>query len=734
MKLHAPLELFRAYAAVIFLDRAWIGVILMGATFIFPNVGFAGVLGAIVGLIVARAMAFAPSVRIPLIFNCLLVGLSLGAFFEFNGYLAGLIVLSASFAAFVTVGLADALWRWDRLPVLSLPFVLVAVLAALIAHNYTGAHRYNALFGAPPEWFGNGFDAFLNTLGAIFFTPHPLAGALVFAALLWRSRYLAALALGGYLAGLLVFGALTHAQHSGLLMWSGFNFALSAMALGGILTIPSFAGYLFALGCAAVAALLSASFMHIALIYQLPIMAGPFLVTTLTMLLALHKRAALMQPVVAPEPGLPEVNYERARLAITRTGEINSVPLLMPVYGEWCVYQGFDGEHTHRAPWQHALDLHMVERGSSFRGSGNALEDYYCFGVPVVSPVRGEVVRVHDGVPDNVPGEVDVANNWGNFVLLRVVGGMHVLLAHLRQHSVQVKEGQGIAPGTLIAQCGNSGRSPQPHLHMQVQLDAKLGSDTHPFHLCSVLLQRGTSAPEYCVIARPGEADRVQAVEASAALVSSMHLPVGRYFTYQLTFPGLAATTQKLSIELTPDGQFRIAAARGASAAFEEGNGVLAFYDRCGPRNRLLDLWLIALGVSPLTERAKAWRDAPSARLLPLTLLQRALLVVFHPLGCGVDSRYQREWQAQPRRWMQTGRHTLNVGIWSWHWTSTAGIDPEHGYVALELSNGKQTWCATLADTQLRGDEGIPGWKRAVNPAINNEETEREKPRSAASR
>lgn len=724
MKYRDAITLFRAYAAVIFLDRAWIGAILMAATFIFPNVGFSGALGAIVGLIVARALAFPASVQLPLVFNSLLVGLSLGAFFDLSGYLVGLIVLSAGFSAFVTVALADVLWRWDRLPVLSLPFVLVAVLAALIAHNYNNFPGYNALFAQPPEWFGNWIDAFLNTLGAIYFTPHPLAGALVFAALAWRSRYLAALALGGYLVGLLVFSALTHVQDSGLLMWSGFNFVLSAVALGGIFTVPSLAGYLFALCCAAIAALLSASFVHIALVYQIPVMAAPFLVTTLTILLALRKRTAMSRLEVAAEPGLPEVNYERARLATTRIGELGSIPLLMPVYGEWSVYQGFNGAHTHLAPMQHALDLHMIERGQSFRGSGNSLEDYHCFDVPVVSPVRGEVVRVQDGLPDNVPGEVDVRNNWGNFVLLRIPTGRHVLLAHLRKNSVQVKEGQSIKVGTPLAHCGNSGRSPQPHLHLQVQVDAKLGSPTCPFHMCSVLVKRANSAPEYCVIALPGETDRVEAVESSAALASSMHLPVGRSFTYQMACPRVPPTTQKLSVELTLEGQFRIVADNGASAAFEEANGVLAFYDRRGPRNRLLDVWLIALGVSPLTERAQKWRDAPSARLLPLTSLQRILLTVLRPLGCGADSRYERVWQAQHRQWVQTGQHSLDIAVWRWHWTSTVSIDLDQGYTKIELNDGKQTWRASLVEAQLRGDEGIPGWQRVVAPSPNNSESE----------
>ena len=45
-------------------------------------------------------------------------------------------------------------------------------------------------------------------------------------------------------------------------------------------------------------------------------------------------------------------------------------------------------------------------------------------------------------------------------------------LAHLRQGSVQAPEGSTVTRGQAIAQCGNSGNTSEPHLHMQVQTHA----------------------------------------------------------------------------------------------------------------------------------------------------------------------------------------------------------------------------------------------------------------------
>jgi len=103
----------------------------------------------------------------------------------------------------------------------------------------------------------------------------------------------------------------------------------------------------------------------------------------------MKKRQGLTKPYLAPEPGLPEINYEKSRLAKFRSGDINSVPLLAPVFGTWSIYQGFDGKHTHQAPWQYALDFIIVNNSSSYRGSGTNADDYYCYNAPVLSPATG---------------------------------------------------------------------------------------------------------------------------------------------------------------------------------------------------------------------------------------------------------------------------------------------------------------------------------------------------------
>jgi hypothetical protein len=100
------------------------------------------------------------------------------------------------------------------------------------------------------------------------------------------------------------------------------------------------------------------------------------------------------------------------------------------------------------------------------------LEDYGCYGVPVVAPASGLVVKVHDGEPDEVPGVV--SNNYiapaGNHVVIQLEEtGTYLVIAHLKPGSVTVKTGDTVVEGQVIGACGNSGNTSEPHIHIHHQ-------------------------------------------------------------------------------------------------------------------------------------------------------------------------------------------------------------------------------------------------------------------------
>jgi urea transporter len=702
--------LLRSYTAILFISDARVGATFLLATLWFPNIGIAGLMGAVTGTITARIMQFADTQSGLYAYNSLLVGLTLGATYKLNSHLIVLIFLAAILTVFLSVAIADALWRFERLPVLSLPFVLVAFTVSLAAHGFGSLNQFLMPLTPDDLLFFEQADHFLISLGSIFFIPHPVPALLIFAGVLMVSNYLTLLAVSGYFVGHSLYHSLAGFPYSTVTDWTGFNFTLTAMALGGVFMVPGWASFLIAMLGAALAAVITTATQTYMQVYGLPVMTVPFLLTTFTILTALSKRVASTPPyLLLDKPDLPEISLERSRLTRARGGQSNSIPVYAPFLGEWVVYQGFSGRHTHRPPWQHALDFIVMNDGQSFRDSGGLLEDYYCFGVPVVSPVYGTVVRCINNQPDNLPGEVNTQQNWGNLVLIRLYNHRHVLLCHLQQYSLEVVEGQVVEPGQSIGHCGNSGRSPQPHLHLHIQKDASLDSPTVPFHLTQVTIANESDAPVFQFYTRPSEKQRVSFPTPNPYLKAALHLPVGRQLYYRFRKNNEDWESRIVTVIVTLNGQFRLKVCSGGEVAFTESDRMLSFYDRRGNNDLFIDLLVLCLGVTPFGEQALTWRDQPSRQLYPLSPVRHFLENLFHWSSKGLESCYQRHWQEKNNSWLQTAEHKLNTVLFHTRVIQTqATITPEKGCLRLVLNGKNLCLEAELCGTGLENDVGIP--------------------------
>jgi hypothetical protein len=379
-------------------------------------------------------------------------------------------------------------------------------------------------------------------------------------------------------------------------------------------------------------------------------------------------------------------------LAQARGLDPGSVALRPPFQGTWLVYQAFDGPHTHRQQWRYALDFVQQREGSSFRGSGQQLSDFFCYGVDIQSPLSGRVVACCNDCPDNPPGEVNTSQCWGNYVMIEGASGSVVMLAHLQQNSLSVEVGSPVAVGQTLARCGNSGRSPQPHLHLHVQAGKELGSPTLPFHLTHLIRDQ-----EFLLDCRPQAGQSLQSLPAQGAF--NLHFPVGRRFCYRVQ-----GVQRSLTVELDLSGQFWLRSDRGARLALVETPDLVAFYERCGPADPLLDAFALALGVTPLHGDELNWRDRPPARLLG----------VRWPWHSNLFSRYHRAWDPKGRYWAQHGTH--GGGCQTWVLLNEVMGVVEFG---LRRPNGIVLE-ARLEEVGLRADLGIPGWQLSLGslPAL----------------
>lgn len=148
-------------------------------------------------------------------------------------------------------------------------------------------------------------------------------------------------------------------------------------------------------------------------------------------------------------------------------------PLRLPFEGEWFVFWGgrTEAENYHViAPDQRfAYDLLILKDGKSHTGDGTALEQYHCFGKPILAPGAGKVAVAVDGLADQKPGAMDPSNPPGNHVVIDHGNGEFSFLAHFKKGSVAVKKGDAVKAGDRIGLCGNSGNTSEPHLHYHLQ-------------------------------------------------------------------------------------------------------------------------------------------------------------------------------------------------------------------------------------------------------------------------
>jgi murein DD-endopeptidase MepM/ murein hydrolase activator NlpD len=113
-------------------------------------------------------------------------------------------------------------------------------------------------------------------------------------------------------------------------------------------------------------------------------------------------------------------------------------------------------------------------------------ERFFAYGRPILAPAGGVVVDVHDGEIDHVgrrsqltlvpyalgqPARLrqGVGAIAGNYLIIALRdSGVFVALVHLRAGSIRVAIGEKVTTGQPVADCGNSGNSTQPHVHVQV--------------------------------------------------------------------------------------------------------------------------------------------------------------------------------------------------------------------------------------------------------------------------
>lgn len=443
-------------------------------------------------------------------FNSLLVGLGVGLAFQPSVELYVLVAISALTCFFLTIVFQGVLGKYG-LPFLSIPFLVTIWIIGLSGGELTalniserGIYTYNELFGLGGHTMVqlyNWLEAFVDSsfiriyfysLGAIFFQKGLLAGIIISFGLLIYSRITFVLSILGYSVSYLFYILVGIEFNSLSYTFIGFNYILTAVALGGYYLIPGRTSYAWIIILLPSVVLITISTQHLFQVFRISPYSLPFNMVVLMFLYALKLRekrpGGLLETPV--QLGNPEKNLYLQSGNLKRFPARFPVAASLPFFGEWEVSQGHNGEITHKGAWRNAWDFIITDKnGKQFKGSGDFPEDYFCFGKAITAPFDGTVMEVINSIPDNVIGDVDTKNNWGNTVILKHSDNIYSKLSHLKYHSVEVKEGDRVKQGQLLGKCGNSGRSPYPHLHFQFQPTPYIASPTLDYPLGHYLLK-----------------------------------------------------------------------------------------------------------------------------------------------------------------------------------------------------------------------------------------------------
>ncbi len=603
-----------SYSQVFFSDNKVFAVILLGVSFIDLFAGICGFFSVVVTAVAARwfGLNIEQTKKGIYGFNGLLTGLGLGIYFAPGWLLFLILILAAIFTLFLSVAMEGVIGKY-ALPYLSIPFILSFWTVTLATREFAalgiserGIYSLNDLYilGGNTlvqiyEWWNSIFippslKTYFISLGAIFFQFNVLSGIIIAFGLLYYSRIAFSLSLIGFYSAFyfyqLIGADLTVFNYS----YIGFNFILTAIAIGGFFIIPSKLSYLWTVLLMPLVVILVVSLNKIFMAFALPIYSLPFNIIVLLFLYVLKFRVSNYQHLseVVIQQNSPEKNLYSYQNYLTRFKQKTPVSIKLPFFGEWKVTQGHNGEFTHQGPWKHAWDFMIVdEDGKTFSGKGDYAEDYYCYGKAVTAPADGIVEEVIDNITDNIIGQVDVKNNWGNTIIIRHTDYLFSKLSHLSPGSITVKNGEGVKTGQVIGKCGNSGRSPYPHLHFQLQSMPYIGSPTLDYPVGHYIVNKDTGM-ELHSYSKPVKDDLVSNIIKTPLLQNAFNFIPGKNLKWKNQDSG---AVYEWEIRTNPYNQLYIECTGTHSRIyFEEDDDLLIFTHFTGNKSSVLYYFYLA--------------------------------------------------------------------------------------------------------------------------------------------
>ncbi|KUK78119.1 MAG: Cell wall endopeptidase, family M23/M37 [Proteiniphilum acetatigenes] len=549
VKLHLN-GIIHSYAQIFFSQNRTYGMLLLLLSMLDIRLGAGGLAAVVLTNLLAHLLGFSKTkIESGLYgFNAIFIGISMMYKFHFNLSFAILFIFAVILGFMLTIWF-ETLFAKHQIPILTLPFVFTLALVDLSFGTFTRImpilpfERFTVLLAEQMQipWYNSIHSLdhlqlpqmlyfYLKTMASIFFTDSILVGAILVIALLFHSRIKSTVAFLGF------FFAFETSKLMGVDIreltqdLAGVNYIFWGMAIGSFFIIPNSYSYLLVIGLTPVLFLFYTGIENLIADIGISSYTLSFSLLSILLLYILKQRSNnrfFIFPFIQyydPEKTVyKNVNY------MQRFGQGLLFKFQLPFLDRWTVSQGYDGGITHLGEWGKALDFVITdEEGKSCFGQCAQKEEFYCYNKPVLAPADGYIYMISNITDENAIDNVNTEKNWGNSIVINHLNGLYTQMNHLKKDSFRVRIGDYVKKGTVVASCGNSGRSPVPHLHFQVQLSPEIGAMTHPYPFGYFFEEQHDAKPLLRIGEIPKEGSIVYNVPLSSLASEALQAKPGR--------------------------------------------------------------------------------------------------------------------------------------------------------------------------------------------------------------
>jgi hypothetical protein len=235
------------------------------------------------------------------------------------------------------------------------------------------------------------------------------------------------------------------------------------------------------------------------------------------------------------------------------------------------------------------------------------------------------------------------------------------------QNSIPVNIGEYIQANTIIAKCGNSGYSPEPHIHIQVQELGLIGSFTKEFIFSEYMKDE-----QLLLNNLPKKDELIRSVINDRSISSRFLFILDDTFKYEVLKDDKIIGEVEFKVKMNELSEFYLSDKDDNKLYFFNDLKQFYFYNYTGKNSHLKQLFILAPRIPFINNQKTDFKDC-----LPIYLLKTKLQSIYIEL----ISTLNKEFYKQTKEYSFDG-HTISSEF------GEVSIEPQHkGFIKIKYDN-----------------------------------------------